>query len=186
MPDRPACRERKKNGRPCRAPALREGSACFWHAAETREAAAEARRLGGLRRRREGTIGGAYALEGFRTGADLQRVLELALADTLELENSVPRTRAPSGGLLGAGGRAAAAVAAASVAAERRTVILLTKQMVGERRRIGGAGGGPVSSSSGVLERETGVEPAALCLGSICSRFADRGPAELGGLPRAA
>ena len=94
MPSRPACRERKKNGRPCRAPALREGSACFWHAAESREAAAEARRLGGLRRRREGTIGGAYALEGFRTGADLQRVLELALADTLELENTVPRTRA--------------------------------------------------------------------------------------------
>ena len=47
MPSRPACRERKKNGRPCRAPALRAGSACFWHAAETREAAAEARRLGG-------------------------------------------------------------------------------------------------------------------------------------------
>ena len=94
MPDRPACRERKKNGRPCRAPALRAGSACFWHAPESTEAAAEARRLGGLRRRREGTVGGAYAVEGFRTGADLQRVLELALADTLELENSIARTRA--------------------------------------------------------------------------------------------
>ena len=94
MPDRPACRALKPNGRPCRAPALRAGSACFWHAPESREAAAEARRLGGLRRRREGTVGGAYALEGFGTGADLQRVLELALADTLELENSIPRTRA--------------------------------------------------------------------------------------------
>ena len=94
MASRHACQALTQNGRPCRAPALRAGSACFWHAAESREAAAEARRLGGLRRRREGTIGGAYALEGFRTGADLQRVLELALADTLELENSVPRTRA--------------------------------------------------------------------------------------------
>ena len=94
MPDRPACRALKQNGRPCRAPALRAGSACFWHAPESTEAAAEARRLGGLRRRREGTVGGAYALEGFRTGADLQRVLELALADTLELENSIARTRA--------------------------------------------------------------------------------------------
>ena len=94
MASRPACQALKGNGRPCLAPALRAGSACFWHAPETREAAAEARRLGGLRRRREGTVGGAYALEGFRTGADLQRVLELALADTLELENSVPRTRA--------------------------------------------------------------------------------------------
>ena len=94
MASRHTCRALKGNGRPCRAPALHAGSACFWHAPESREAAAEARRLGGLRRRREGTVGGAYALEGFRTGADLQRVLELALADTLELENTVPRTRA--------------------------------------------------------------------------------------------
>ena len=94
MASRPACQALKENGRPCRAPALRAGSACFWHADETREAATEARRLGGLRRRREGTVGGAYGLEGFRTGADLQRVLELALTDTLELENTVPRTRA--------------------------------------------------------------------------------------------
>ena len=89
-----ACRALKQNGRPCRAPALRAGSACFWHAAESREAAAEARRLGGLRRRREGTIGGVFDLEGIATAADLRRVLELALADTLELENSIPRTRA--------------------------------------------------------------------------------------------
>ena len=94
MSDRPACGGRKPNGRPCRAPALRAGSECFWHAEEAREAAAEARRLGGLRRRREGTIGGAYAVEGFATGADLQRVLELALADTLEQENSIARSRA--------------------------------------------------------------------------------------------
>ena len=92
-----ACRALKKNGRPCRAPALRAGSACFWHAAETREAAAEARRLGGLRRRREGTIGGAYALEGFRTGADLQRVLELALADTLDRGTAWRRSRGGAG-----------------------------------------------------------------------------------------
>ena len=35
----------------------------------------------------------------------------------------------------------------------------------------------------GEMERETRLELATLCLGSICSRFADRGPAELGGLP---
>ena len=89
-----ACRALKPNGRPCRAPALRAGSACFWHAPESTEAAAEARRLGGLRRRREGTIGGVFDLEGIATAADLRRVLELALADTLELENSIARTRA--------------------------------------------------------------------------------------------
>ena len=47
-----------------------------------------------MRRRREGTIGGVFDLEGIETAADLRRVLELALADTLELENSIPRTRA--------------------------------------------------------------------------------------------
>ena len=94
MASRLACQALTRNGRPCRAPALREGSQCFWHAPESGEAAAEARRLGGLRRRREGTIGGAYALEGFRTDADLQRVLELALTDTLELENSIARAGA--------------------------------------------------------------------------------------------
>lgn len=94
MSDRHVCKARKKNGRPCRAPALRAGRACFWHAEETRDAAAEARRLGGQRRRREGTVEGAFAVQGFRTGADLQRVLEVALADTLELENSIARTRA--------------------------------------------------------------------------------------------
>ena len=49
MASRHACQALKENGRPCRAPALRAGSACFWHAPESREAAAEARRLGGLR-----------------------------------------------------------------------------------------------------------------------------------------
>ena len=94
MASRPACQALTQNGRPCRAPTLREGSQCFWHAPESREDATEARRLGGLRRRREGTVGGAYGLEGFRTDADLQRVLELALTDTLELENSIARARA--------------------------------------------------------------------------------------------
>ena len=78
-----------------RSNAARISVSCCSTSTTTPMAAVGVRRgLGGLRRRREGTIGGAYALEGFRTGADLQRVLELALADTLELENTVPRTRA--------------------------------------------------------------------------------------------
>ena len=78
-----------------------------------------------------------------------------------------PAPSRPAAGLNAA--CAAAALAASEVAAERRTVILLTQQMVGERGRSGGSGGGPVSSSCGVLERETGFEPATLCLGSLGS-----------------
>ena len=78
----------KGNGRPCARAAPASGTRPSPARPPPRRV-----RLGGLRRRREGTIGGAYALAGFRTGADLQRVLALALTDTLELENSVPRTR---------------------------------------------------------------------------------------------
>ena len=83
-----------KQGRPCGAPPLVEGDRCFWHDPAMQEAAAEARRLGGQRRKREGAIQGAFDLEGVKTGADLRRVLEVALLDTLEQENSVARTRA--------------------------------------------------------------------------------------------
>jgi hypothetical protein len=37
-----------------------QGGLCFFHDPETQEAAAEARRLGGLRRRKESTIVGTY------------------------------------------------------------------------------------------------------------------------------
>ena len=88
------CHALNTQGRPCGAPPLVEGDLCFWHDPATQEAAAEAQRLGGQRRKREGAIQGAFELEGVKTGADLRRVLEVALMDTLEQENSVARTRA--------------------------------------------------------------------------------------------
>ena len=54
------------------------------HAAE----AAEARRLGGLRRRREVAVTGAYEFPGLQSVADIRRILEIAVLDTLGLENS--------------------------------------------------------------------------------------------------
>lgn len=55
--------------------------------------AAEARRLGGLRRRRERTVSVAYDLAGLGSVADIRRVLEIATIDALGLENSIARTR---------------------------------------------------------------------------------------------
>ena len=49
---------------------------------------------GGCAAGARGRSGGRTPWRASATGADLQRVLELALADTLELENTVPRTRA--------------------------------------------------------------------------------------------
>ena len=60
------------------------------HAAE----AAEARRLGGLRHRREKTLSVAYDLESLGTVEGIVRVLDIALHDVLGLDNSVPRNRA--------------------------------------------------------------------------------------------
>ena len=54
---------------------------------------AEARRLGGLRRRREVAVAGAYEFDGLETVADLRRLLVIAALDTLGLENSIARAR---------------------------------------------------------------------------------------------
>jgi len=58
------CKARNESGDPCRQAALREGDFCFWHSPDHTDEAAEARRLGGLRRRREKAVAGAYDLEG--------------------------------------------------------------------------------------------------------------------------
>jgi len=67
---------------------------CFWHSPEHAQEAAEARRLGGLRRRRKGTLAGAYEFDGLATTGDLRRVLEIAALDALGLDNSIARVRA--------------------------------------------------------------------------------------------
>ncbi len=54
---------------------------------------AEARRLGGLRRRREVAVSGAYDFDGLETVAGLRRLLVIAALDSLGLENSIARAR---------------------------------------------------------------------------------------------
>ena len=80
-------------GRLCGATPLRDGPYCFWHAPEKEEEAAEARRLGGLRRRREKTLAGAYEVNGLGSIAEIRRILEIAILDALGLDNSVARVR---------------------------------------------------------------------------------------------
>ena len=67
---------------------------CFWHSPEHADEAAEARRLGGLRRRREATLAGAYEVEGLHTLPNIRRLLEIAALDALGLDNSIARSRA--------------------------------------------------------------------------------------------
>lgn len=85
------------SGRGCRATPLRDEPFCFWHAPETAEEAAEARRVGGLHRRKRKTVGAIYGFHGLRTIEDLQALLETAAIETMALENTIARNRAIGG-----------------------------------------------------------------------------------------
>ena len=90
---RRTCAYRHEDGRACKAAPLRDSLFCLWHSPEHAEQVAESRRLGGLRRRREVTLSGVYDLESVITVRDIQRLVEIAVMDTLALENSVQRNR---------------------------------------------------------------------------------------------
>ena len=88
-----ACDGINERGEPCGAPSMVGSAWCFFHDPETQQEASEARRLGGLRRRREGTVAGAYDFQGLGSVLEIRRILEIAVSDTLGLENSVARNR---------------------------------------------------------------------------------------------
>jgi hypothetical protein len=81
------------DGRLCSAPALRGEKFCNMHHPDHAAEVAEARKIGGRRRRKETTLAVAYDLEGLRTIEGSQRLLEIAALDTLALDNSVARNR---------------------------------------------------------------------------------------------
>ena len=87
------CKAVKDDGSQCEAAPLTDGEHCFWHSPEHAEEVAEAGRLGGLRRRREKTVAVAYDIEGLKSVGAIRRLLEIAVLDTLGLENSIARSR---------------------------------------------------------------------------------------------
>jgi hypothetical protein len=91
-----SCAETKADGRLCRANALRDQPFCFWHSAETADELADARRTGGLHRRKKRTVATVYGFSGLRTIEDHQDLLETITIETitietLALENSLAR-----------------------------------------------------------------------------------------------
>ena len=87
------CQATKDDGSRCEASPLVDEDFCFWHSPKHAEEVAEAGRLGGLRRRREKTVAAAYDLEGLDTVSQVRRLLQIAVMDTLGLENSIARSR---------------------------------------------------------------------------------------------
>jgi len=87
------CSHRREDGSECRSAPMRELEFCFWHSPDHTEEAAEARRLGGQRRKRERVVAGAYEFAGLDTLEGNRRLLDIAALDTLGLENSIARSR---------------------------------------------------------------------------------------------
>jgi hypothetical protein len=87
------CAYAKSNGEACAMAPLRDRPYCFSHDPERAAEAAEARRLGGLRRRKEGTIAVAYDLPGLESVAGIRRLLDIVVTDGVGLDNGIPRLR---------------------------------------------------------------------------------------------
>src|ERR1035437_8601152 len=93
MVARRSCTFLMPDGRACRAGPQRDRPYCFSHDPERAEEPAEARRLGGLRRRKEGTIAVAYDLPGIDTVAGIRRLLDIVVTDGVGLDNGIARLR---------------------------------------------------------------------------------------------
>jgi hypothetical protein len=87
------CAGQLPDGRRCRSWPIRGEPYCLWHSPDREDEAAEARRLGGLRRRREKAVSGAFDFAGPDTVQSIRRLLEIASIDALGLENSIVRSR---------------------------------------------------------------------------------------------
>jgi len=92
MSKRP-CRFVKDNGEPCQAAAMPDSDLCFFHDPAHAKEATDARRLGGLHRRREKITSAIYDFEGLHTSEGILRLLEIAAMDTLAMDNSIARSR---------------------------------------------------------------------------------------------
>lgn len=88
------CTATTTTGRPCQAPAQQGRPFCFAHDPERAQERADARQRGGYNRRTpKATDPEGYPAR-LRCVADVQAVLERALADTWQQENSGARTQA--------------------------------------------------------------------------------------------
>jgi hypothetical protein len=87
------CSFAKTDGEACAMAPLHDRPYCFSHDPERAADAAEARRLGGLRRRKEGTIAVAYDLPGLDSVTGIRRLLDVVVTDGIGLDNGIPRLR---------------------------------------------------------------------------------------------
>ena len=93
MVTRRLCAFIKPTGELCKSPPLNDSDFCRMHSPEHIKEVQEARRLGGLRRKRESTIASAYRFASLNSVEDIRRIVLIAVLDALSLENSMSRAR---------------------------------------------------------------------------------------------
>lgn len=93
MVTRRMCAAHGPTGEPCQSPPLHDSDYCFMHSPEHAQEAQDARKLGHLRQKREATLSGAYDVESLETMKGIRRILQIALMDTLSIDNSLSRNR---------------------------------------------------------------------------------------------
>ena len=87
-----SCAFIKPDGQPCRAAPVGGSSFCFWHSPEHAAARAAARLKGGVHRRTPKSVH-SVAIYSLRSVADISQVIEDAINDVMQSENSHARAR---------------------------------------------------------------------------------------------
>lgn len=87
------CTFKLSSGETCRMHPLQHSEFCWVHPPERVKEVQEARRLGGLRRKRESTISTAYQFESLNSVEGIRRIVLIAVLDALSMENSMSRAR---------------------------------------------------------------------------------------------
>ena len=87
------CAFRFPNGEACHSPPLHDGNYCLMHSPEHAKEVQDARRIGGLHRKREATLSAAFDFEGLETVDGIRRLLQIAATDALAMESSPARSR---------------------------------------------------------------------------------------------
>jgi hypothetical protein len=70
-------------GERCRAPVRSDAEFCVFHDPAQADVVQEARRMGGLRRRKEATVAVAYDFEGLENIPQIRRLIEVAVVRAL-------------------------------------------------------------------------------------------------------
>jgi len=87
------CTALRADGRPCRATPQRSRATCTFHDPDRADQGVEARRLGGLHRRRVRTAADEFDFAGLADAESIRKLLEIAAVDALNLDSSIGRVR---------------------------------------------------------------------------------------------